>query len=152
MILMSAVIIIAGCNQSKKEMVKKELFGTYKGGEVYLLTLTNKAGNVLKLTNFGARITWIEVPDKDGNKDNITFGFDTGGWRPAGGPRLIQPRITRSPGPRRPERSIDLGQILRHRPDLENRSEGPPRPPGEHPPHRRRRPRGRSASQAVVRG
>ena len=77
MILMSAVLIMAGCNQSKKEMVKKELFGTYQGGEVYLLTLTNKAGNVLKLTNFGARITWLEVPDKDGNKDNITFGFDT---------------------------------------------------------------------------
>jgi aldose 1-epimerase len=87
MILMSAAMIFAGCNQSKKqEMVKKELFGTYKGGEVVLLTLTNKAGNVLKLTNFGARITWLEVPDKDGNKDNITFGFDTFDGMIAGDP------------------------------------------------------------------
>ncbi len=77
LILLSAAIIFSGCNHSKKEMVKKELFGTYKGSEVYLLTLTNKAGNVLKLTNFGARITWLEVPDKEGKKDNITFGFDT---------------------------------------------------------------------------
>jgi aldose 1-epimerase len=78
LILMSAAMILAGCGQSKKqEMVKKELYGTYKGSEVYLLTLTNKAGNLLKLTNFGARITWLEVPDRDGNKDNITFGFDT---------------------------------------------------------------------------
>jgi aldose 1-epimerase len=78
LILISAAVLLAGCNQSKKqEMVKKELYGTYKGGDVYLLTLTNKAGNVLKLTNFGARITWLEVPDKEGNKDNITFGFDT---------------------------------------------------------------------------
>ncbi len=76
LMLLSAALLLSGCNQSKKEMVKKELFGTYKGGEVYLFTLTNKAGNVLKLTNFGARITWLEVPDKDGNKDNITFGFD----------------------------------------------------------------------------
>jgi aldose 1-epimerase len=59
------------------EMVRKEVFGTHKGKEVYLLTLTNKAGNVIRLTNFGARITWIEVPDKTGKKDNITFGFDT---------------------------------------------------------------------------
>lgn len=73
------LFIFNACNQSakNKEMVKKELFGTQDGKEVYLLTLTNKAGNVIKLTNFGARITWIEVPDKAGKKDNITFGFDT---------------------------------------------------------------------------
>jgi aldose 1-epimerase len=86
-ILMSAAVIFAGCGQSKKQaMVKKDLYGTYKGGEVYLLTLTNKAGNVLKLTNFGARITWLEVPDKDGKKDNITFGFDTFDGMIAGDP------------------------------------------------------------------
>ena len=58
-------------------MIKKEIFGTHKGKEVYLFTLTNKAGNNIKLTNYGARITWIEVPDKNGNKDNITFGYDS---------------------------------------------------------------------------
>jgi aldose 1-epimerase len=42
-----------------------------------MLTLTNTPGNVVRLTNFGARITWIEVPDRTGKKDNITFGFDT---------------------------------------------------------------------------
>ncbi len=39
LILLSAAVIFSGCNLSKKEMVKKELFGTYKGSEVYLLTL-----------------------------------------------------------------------------------------------------------------
>jgi aldose 1-epimerase len=79
LVLVAAAVVFTGCNQSSKNnaMVKKELYGTYKGKEVFLLTLTNKAGNVIKLTNFGARITWIEVPDKNGNKDNITFGFDT---------------------------------------------------------------------------
>ncbi|MCU0454676.1 MAG: galactose mutarotase [Bacteroidales bacterium] len=76
LLLCCVVLIFTGCGP-KQEMVKKELFGTYKGGEVYLLTLTNKDGNVLKLTNFGARITWIELPDRNGNKDNVTFGFDT---------------------------------------------------------------------------
>jgi len=72
-------LIFTACNQSAKntEMVKKEVFGTHNGKEVYLMTLTNKAGNVIKLTNFGAKITWIEVPDKNGKKDNVTFGFDT---------------------------------------------------------------------------
>jgi aldose 1-epimerase len=81
--LLLSLILVAGvfvsCNQSSKnkEMVKKDVFGTYQGKEVYLLTLTNKAGNVIRLTNYGAKITWIEVPDKNGKKDNITFGYDT---------------------------------------------------------------------------
>lgn len=77
--LVVTACIFTACNQSSKKatMVKKELYGTYKGKEVFLFTLTNKDGNVIKLTNFGARITWIEVPDKAGVKDNITFGFDT---------------------------------------------------------------------------
>jgi aldose 1-epimerase len=66
------------CQSTKNnKMIKKDLFGNYDGKEVYLLTLTNKAGNVLKLTNYGAKINWIEVPDKNGKKDNVTFGYDT---------------------------------------------------------------------------
>jgi aldose 1-epimerase len=72
-------ILFTSCNQSKKnmDMVKKEVFGSQNGKEVYLFTLTNKAGNVIRLTNFGAKINWIEVPDKNNKKDNITFGYDT---------------------------------------------------------------------------
>jgi aldose 1-epimerase len=58
-------------------MVKKDLFGIHEGKEVYLCTLTNKEGNVIKLTSFGARISWIEIPDRNGKKENITFGYDT---------------------------------------------------------------------------
>jgi aldose 1-epimerase len=72
-------VIISSCNQSSRnmEIVKKEVFGTHKEKEVYLLTLTDKAGNILKLTNYGARINWIEVPDRNGKKHNVTFGYDT---------------------------------------------------------------------------
>jgi len=59
------------------QMVEKKVFGTYKGKEVYLFTLTNKSGNVVRINSFGAKITWIEVPDKNGQKDNIAFGYDT---------------------------------------------------------------------------
>jgi len=72
-------LIITSCSSESKNKgeVKKDLFGTQDGKEVYLLTLTNSAGNVIRLTNFGAKITWIEIPDKNGKKDNITFGYDT---------------------------------------------------------------------------
>ena len=74
--LLGLMLLLSSCG-TKSHAVKKELIGTVKGKDVYQFTLTNKAGNVIKLTNFGARITWIEVPDKNGVKDNVTFGFDT---------------------------------------------------------------------------
>ncbi|MBN2635468.1 MAG: galactose mutarotase [Prolixibacteraceae bacterium] len=56
--------------------VKKETLGEHNGSDVHLFTLTNKAGNVLKLTDYGARILVIEVPDKNGNKDNVSTGSE----------------------------------------------------------------------------
>lgn len=76
--LMIGGIAFTACNTNKnKEMVKKDVFGNKDGKEVYLFTLTNNAGNVLRVTNYGAKINWIEIPDKNGKKDNITFGYDT---------------------------------------------------------------------------
>jgi len=74
-----AAALLAGCGQQakNKDMVRKELYGTKNGKDVYLVTLTNKAGNVLKISSYGAKITWIEVPDRTGKKENVTFGFDT---------------------------------------------------------------------------
>ena len=70
--------VMPSCNQSKKkEMVKQEIYGNHQGKEVYMFTLTNKPGNIVRITNFGGKINWIEVPDKNGNKTNITFGYDT---------------------------------------------------------------------------
>ncbi len=70
--------IMPSCNQSKKkEMVQQEIYGNHQGKEVYMFTLTNKPGNIVRITNFGGKINWIEVPDKNGNKTNITFGYDT---------------------------------------------------------------------------
>jgi aldose 1-epimerase len=78
LISMALIFSLSACNLSnKKEMVRKDLFGNHNGKEVYLLTLTNDSGNVIRITNFGAKITWIEVPDRNGKKDNITFGYDT---------------------------------------------------------------------------
>lgn len=58
--------------------VVKEKFGTTKTGEeVYLYTLKNKNGMEVKLTNYGAAIVNLLVPDKDGKIDDVVLGFDT---------------------------------------------------------------------------
>ncbi len=74
LITIAFAFVFNACNQSakNKEMVKKESWEMHQGKEVFLFTLTNKDGNVLKLSNYGARITWIEVPDRSGKKENVS--------------------------------------------------------------------------------
>ncbi|PKQ45057.1 aldose epimerase family protein [Confluentibacter flavum] len=55
----------------------QEVIGNHNGMDVSIFTLTNKSGHVLKLTNYGARIVRIDVPDKNGKIDNITTGGET---------------------------------------------------------------------------
>jgi len=72
-----AVIGLGSCGNNKaKEMVTTENFGSFEGKDVSLYTLKNKQGDVIKLTNYGAAIVEISVPDRDGNKANVTFGYD----------------------------------------------------------------------------
>ena len=78
MLLILIISASASCKNYPKSRikVKQEHFGNYQGKEVFLLTLTNKAGNLLIITNFGAKINRIEVPDRNGIKDNVTLGHD----------------------------------------------------------------------------
>ena len=55
----------------------EESFGkTSEGREVNLYTLTNTNGLRAKITNYGAILVSLEVPDRDGNLADITLGFD----------------------------------------------------------------------------
>ncbi|HSM48141.1 MAG TPA: aldose epimerase family protein, partial [Draconibacterium sp.] len=52
-------------------------FGKLKdGSEVILFTITNQNNLSVKITNYGAIITSIEMPDKNGNAENIVCGFE----------------------------------------------------------------------------
>lgn len=56
--------------------IKKEVFGQCPHGEkVFLYTLINPKGISVKITNYGAIITGIEMADKNGKKENIVLGF-----------------------------------------------------------------------------
>jgi aldose 1-epimerase len=46
------------------------------GGDVALFTITNHNNVSVKITNYGAIITSIEMPDKNGNAENIVCGFE----------------------------------------------------------------------------
>lgn len=57
--------------------IVKEKFGTLKTGEeIYLYTLKNKNGMEARLTNFGAGLVNLFVPDKDGKMEDVVLGFD----------------------------------------------------------------------------
>lgn len=48
-----------------------------KVGKTELFTLKNEGGIELKMTNYGARIVSILMPDKDGNYDDVVLGYNT---------------------------------------------------------------------------
>lgn len=57
--------------------IQKEPFGTAPGGEqVYLYTLTNQQGLLVRITNYGAIVTSFITPDKNGDMGDVVAGFN----------------------------------------------------------------------------
>ena len=58
-------------------MVDVDTFGRLKDGrEAKLFTLTNKNGVIAKISNYGALLTHLFVPDREGNVKDLVHGFD----------------------------------------------------------------------------
>ena len=47
------------------------------GNTVRLFTISNSNGLTAKITNFGAVLVSLLVPDKNGKIDDVVLGFDT---------------------------------------------------------------------------
>ena len=80
---LSVVLLAAGCARDEGEpaadavAVAQESFGTTADGTpVDLYTLTNANGMELRVTNYGGIITTLRVPDRDGNLEDVTLGYD----------------------------------------------------------------------------
>ena len=59
-------------------MIQKYYFGKTKTGkQAYKYILTNTAGAELTVSDFGAYILSIRVPDRNGEKKEVTLGYDT---------------------------------------------------------------------------
>lgn len=69
----------AFANEPKNAMsIESRPFGkTPAGDAVTLYTLTNAAGNTVKMIDYGAIIVSIDVPDRSGKKVNVNAGFDS---------------------------------------------------------------------------
>jgi len=72
-------LIIIGCNNKKVEtMIEKSLYGKLPDGrEVYQFTLKNNSGMKVNIINYGAIVTSIIVPDKNGKLEDVTLGYDS---------------------------------------------------------------------------
>ena len=81
LILMTALFLTSSLTFGQEsQKAAKEVLGSHNGSEVSLYTLTNSEGNILKLTDYGARILQIVVPDKNGEKDNVSTGSEKLEW------------------------------------------------------------------------
>jgi len=57
--------------------IEKELFGKKPDGtSIYLYTLTNRNGMRAQITNFGAIVVSLSVPDKDRNMGDVVLGYE----------------------------------------------------------------------------
>lgn len=57
--------------------IQKREFGKVEGRTASLYTLSNAGGLVAKITDYGAIVTELWVPDRDGKKADVVLGFDT---------------------------------------------------------------------------
>lgn len=64
-------------NAVKKSFLSKEKIGQVQGQDVFQYTLQNKTGMQVQLITYGAAITNIVTPDKNGKMSSVVLGFDS---------------------------------------------------------------------------
>jgi len=78
-LLLILLVLAVSCQPKTGDypgMVKQENFqSTYKELKTDLYTIKNNNGVVMQVTNYGAKIVTLFIPDKKGNFDDIVFGY-----------------------------------------------------------------------------
>ena len=62
--------------QAAHHQAQKEDWGVVDGKAVSLYALENRNGVVAKITNYGALLTSLHLPDRDGKLSDVVLGFD----------------------------------------------------------------------------
>ena len=75
--LMAGMLALTACSQEQEAPVlnQADFQMEFTGKQTDLYKLTNSKGAEVWVTNFGARIVAIMVPDKNGNKQDVVIGF-----------------------------------------------------------------------------
>lgn len=74
------VLLLSACNNTKKSalLIPEANFDTtLVGKKVSLFTLNNKNGLTAQITNYGARIVALWVPDNKGEMKDVVWGFSS---------------------------------------------------------------------------
>ncbi len=64
-------------NAKDNKTAAAEFFGVYEGQDILAVTISNANGLKAKLITFGARLTELHVPDRNGDFADVVLGFDT---------------------------------------------------------------------------
>src|SRR5438477_9468494 len=84
--LLLGVAVLGGCSSTvspatsgppSARAITKHTYGVVDGREVDLYTLTNPGGLVLKVITYGATVTELHVPDKNGKLADVVLGFES---------------------------------------------------------------------------
>src|SRR5678816_556211 len=88
LLLVACVLSLPGCKGNKHStdankqstnanVTRREDFGRTKDGQaVELYTLTNAKGMVAKVMTYGATLTELHVPDRNGQTADVVLGFN----------------------------------------------------------------------------
>ncbi len=70
--------MMQACRQEIKPLGTSVVFGKLPDGrEVKIYTLTNRKGYTAKITDFGAKLVSLMVPDKNGKPADVILGYDS---------------------------------------------------------------------------
>ncbi|MHC4995372.1 MAG: aldose epimerase family protein, partial [Planctomycetota bacterium] len=75
--LVLLAVTLTACQGNLNVKIDSENWGaTPDGTPIKLFTLENDNGLVCKITNYGAIVTEMHTPDRDGNMADIVLGFN----------------------------------------------------------------------------
>jgi aldose 1-epimerase len=81
LLLMGSMISMVDAHAAKESQtpgISMSVFGqTHDGREAHLYTLTNKSGMQVVISDFGATVVSIKVPDRNGKMGDVVLGYDT---------------------------------------------------------------------------
>jgi aldose 1-epimerase len=77
-VVLAATAVAAGAAKpgAPTTPIQKAPFGKVDGKPVDIYTLTNTRGAIVKITNYGAIVTEVHVPDRNGKLGDVVLGFD----------------------------------------------------------------------------
>ena len=73
------LFLLIGCNEKVETNfpIQKEKFGEVNGMPVEIYTLTNDRGAMVRITNYGAIVQSLFVPDRNNKFEDVVLGYDS---------------------------------------------------------------------------